>query len=272
MSNHRRRNLWTLGGHASLYDALSAARPLSDKQLRLFACGTVRHLIAQHAGKRGVLQPTRRVLARIDRAEAMSWQRLDHAGRSASHESLFRGLLEELAGEDRLGYAALSEFILDRDAWHAAAAVARHKKVAEWQSLGLAVLRDLFSEPGRDLARDMGHFAGDDFRTPDVLGLARAARKDRLACGFLDPAVLKALSDALEEAGCRAAPGRTLGQVIDAQHSAVTGGCCDRFADHMACDCLAESWPDGPLEHLRGRGPHFLGCWVVEEILKGETP
>lgn len=60
--------------------------------------------------------------------------------------------------------------------------------------------------------------------TPDVVQLATAAYAER--CG--DPARLRVLSDALEEAGC----GRS-----------------------------------EMLDHLRGPGPHVPGCWVLDLVL-----
>lgn len=79
---------------------------------------------------------------------------------------------------------------------------------------------------------------GDTFRTaalvpawptPAVTGLAAAAYRDRsLPSGELDPGLLARLADALEAAGC------------DSE------------------DVLA---------HLRGTGPHVLGCWAVDGVL-----
>jgi hypothetical protein len=67
------------------------------------------------------------------------------------------------------------------------------------------------------------------WRTPEVLSLAQAAHEERaLPAGHLDPARLAVLSDALEEAGCG---------------------------------------DEGLLSHLRGPGPHVLGCWALDLIL-----
>jgi hypothetical protein len=63
------------------------------------------------------------------------------------------------------------------------------------------------------------------------VSLARAAYDDRiLPAGTLDPARLAVLADALEEAG---------------------------------------AGPDF-LEHLRGPGPHYRGCWVVDRLVSLE--
>jgi hypothetical protein len=66
-------------------------------------------------------------------------------------------------------------------------------------------------------------------RTPGVLALAQAAYEERLLpAGELDPQRLAVLADALEEAG---------GTSADV------------------------------LEHLRGPGPHYRGCWAVDLLL-----
>jgi hypothetical protein len=84
--------------------------------------------------------------------------------------------------------------------------------------------------------------------------------------GTLDPQRLAVLSDALEEAGCPAAQGRTVSQVLAVRREAM-GACCNRYADQMACSCLQEAEPDGLLEHLRSVGPHVAGCWSLDLIL-----
>jgi len=74
--------------------------------------------------------------------------------------------------------------------------------------------------------------ADPTWRTATTVSLATAAYEDRnLPSGHLDPDRLAVLSDALEDAGCDNA------------------------------DLLA---------HLRGPGPHVLGCWVVDLILGKE--
>ncbi len=88
--------------------------------------------------------------------------------------------------------------------------------------------------------------------------------------GLLDPARLAVLSDALEEADCPIPSGRTISQVIEDQSHAVMGGCCDRFANQMACSCLSDAEPDGLLSHLRSPGPHVKGCYVLDLILNKE--
>jgi hypothetical protein len=85
------------------------------------------------------------------------------------------------------------------------------------------------------------HTAGDPFdrvsipygsMTPTVVSLAASAYEERLSpSGELDRDRLAVLSDSLEEAGCDA------GAFLD---------------------------------HLRGPGPHFRGCWVIDRII-GKT-
>jgi hypothetical protein len=67
-------------------------------------------------------------------------------------------------------------------------------------------------------------------RTPDVLAMAQAAYDNRtLPAGTLETERLTVLADALEEAGCADA------------------------------DILG---------HLRGPGPHYRGCWVIDILLE----
>jgi hypothetical protein len=67
------------------------------------------------------------------------------------------------------------------------------------------------------------------WRNATVQALARAAAEERsLPEGTLDPFRLAVLADALEEAGC------TDGELLG---------------------------------HLRRRGPHVLGCWVIDQLL-----
>jgi hypothetical protein len=68
-------------------------------------------------------------------------------------------------------------------------------------------------------------------RTPTVAAIARAAYEERLPSGALDTARLAILADALEDAGCTEQP---------------------------------------ILDHLRGPGPHFRGCWPLDKILGKE--
>lgn len=120
--------------------------------------------------------------------------------------------------------------------------------------------------------------AGDPFAAPAVLGglrggeasrLAGVAWRERRPDGTLDPEVLLALSDALEESGHQPTAGRTRSQVLAARSTVY--GCCSEHADNKACGCLYEATPDGVLEHLRGPGPHIRGCHAVAMILPEEV-
>jgi hypothetical protein len=87
------------------------------------------------------------------------------------------------------------------------------------------LLRDLFANPFR-APPDLGPV----LLTPEVLAQARRACEERqLPSGHLDPALLAALADALEAAGCRDA---------------------------------------GPLGHLRGKGPHVRGRFALDLVLQ----
>ncbi|MBX4200829.1 hypothetical protein KW786_01740 [Candidatus Parcubacteria bacterium] len=66
------------------------------------------------------------------------------------------------------------------------------------------------------------------WRTPAVISIAQAARDEELSNYELDIPRLAILSDALEEAGCN--------------NTEILG-------------------------HLRGPGPHYRGCWVLDLIL-----
>lgn len=83
--------------------------------------------------------------------------------------------------------------------------------------------------------------------------------------GTLDTVRLMILADALEEAGCEDLPGRSRAEVLRLRSS--VRGCCDRYADRMACECLANAAPEGILAHLRSPGPHVRGCWALDSIL-----
>jgi hypothetical protein len=140
------------------------------------------------------------------------------------------------------------------------------------------LLRDIVGNPFRVL--ETGFYRWNDVGgespvlnpahcTPTVRNLAQAAYDDRdEATGHLDPLRLAILADALEEAGCADAPGRTVSEVVRLAQS--VRGCCSRHADNAACDCLRNAVPDGILAHLRPPGPHVRGCWAVDLILGKE--
>lgn len=142
------------------------------------------------------------------------------------------------------------------------------------------ILREILGNPfrpsvvlGRDIDRVLK--AGPkNFRQQDVIFQDWLTHNDdavpKLARSIYDSQrwdELPILADALIEAGCEPAKGRTKSGVIAARRNAVAGGCCNHFADNMACDCLEEAEPDGILEHLRGPGPHARGCHVLDALL-----
>lgn len=98
--------------------------------------------------------------------------------------------------------------------------------------------RTIFSEERTAQATLLRDICGNCFRpltldpswlTPTVLALAQTAYEEReLPSGHLDPVRLAVLADALEDAGCTAAE---------------------------------------LLDHLRGPGPHFRGCWATDLVL-----
>lgn len=94
----------------------------------------------------------------------------------------------------------------------------------------------------------------------ELLRAARVPRPDR--DGTLDPTLLLALADALEEGGCPATGEASLcccGTPLDGSH------------DHDTCGPpLTETAPHPLLAHLRGPGPHYAGCGAVR-LLEGTS-
>jgi hypothetical protein len=125
----------------------------------------------------------------------------------------------------------------NNDGVERAAAGASHAwRIRAWQSPAARQAATRWMRAARaDLLRDL---FGNPFRpvaldpawlTPTVQALAQAAYEERvLPSGELDLARLKVLADSLEEAGCSQA---------------------------------------AVLDHLRGPGPHVLGCWAVDLVL-----
>jgi hypothetical protein len=122
-----------------------------------------------------------------------------------------------------------------------------------------------------------------DVITPDVLGLAHAARDNYdPATGTLDPARLAVLADALEEAGCEAESVlrhlRGFERCWPCRVTATNGGTAKvalEEADkpdakewrpffYPGCiDCHGTGWRPSP-------GPHVRGCWAVDLVLGKE--
>jgi hypothetical protein len=104
--------------------------------------------------------------------------------------------------------------------------------------------------------------------TPTVLSLARAAYDERLPDGFLDPARLAVLSDALEETGyggercAKCCGGVVMMAVWD------NPGPVRREVATDCAHCLGSGvLPHPILAHLRSPGPHAPGCHVVDLLL-----
>jgi hypothetical protein len=104
------------------------------------------------------------------------------------------------------------------------------EQIAAWQAARpeayrpfCGFLRDLFLTPPRPSS-----FAAE-WRSPITALLAHTAYEERtLPSGYLEPARLAILSDALEDTGCT---------------------------------------DDTILAHLRSPGPHIRGCWALDLIL-----
>lgn len=97
--------------------------------------------------------------------------------------------------------------------------------------------------------------------TRDVLALAQAAYDERCA----DPVTLLALADALAEAGCPESE-----VAVETYPSYATCG-------GQGTEDLSPTWhtrevrrPHPLLAHLRGPGPHAMGCWALDLILGKE--
>lgn len=133
-----------------------------------------------------------------------------------------------------------------------------------------ALLREVVGNPWRPIIRQWGKSpvatgiwkpAGivlDAWLTPTVLALAQTVHDEH---AFYR---MPFLGDALEEAGCTNAAilghcrddRPTVTEIMGRRSYAVSGGCCDRFADHMPCDCLKNA-----------RSQHVRGCWCLDAIL-----
>jgi hypothetical protein len=152
---------------------------------------------------------------------------------------------------DEIAFRRLREH---SDTWSAAAGLARYVVAAAssgllWNLRGDVQLRQQLDAQIWRACEDaesvvcglLREFFGNPFRptsmnpcwlTPVVLSLATAAYEERqLPEGILDPARLAILADALEDAGCTDA---------------------------------------GVLDHLRGPGTHYRGCWAVDLALAKE--
>ena len=206
---------------------LRHSEKVSDRKLRLFAVACCRHVhylipdsrswSALEAGERyadGVGNQ-----ADLARGAAIAGRRSRGDERTAASAVAFAAspydeLVGVAQGTARRAAAAV---------WRVAqAAVEQWDAERRWQCLAL---RDIFDNPFRPVA------LGPALRTPTVLSLAQRIYDNRhLPAGALDPMLLAALADVLEQTGC---------------HNA------------------------GVLGHLRQPGAvHVRGCWVVDCLLE----
>jgi hypothetical protein len=240
---------------------------VSDRRLRLFACGCCRliwDLLTDGRSRRAV-----EVAERCADGEATEGQREQarlaasaarrrvtpprgsaptYAGAIAAHQALCDpGLLPDVA----------SMFCLDLPS-----ALGNRRPAQS------ALLRDLCGNPWRPAARpvnpewDLWYAGGGggrvdiekpprylrpDWLTPAVLALARAAYEERRQDGLLDPDRLAVLADALEDAGCQS----------------------EELLRHLRG---WEWWDVGTSGGIRGplRGPHARGCWAIDLVLGKE--
>lgn len=107
-----------------------------------------------------------------------------------------------------------------------------------------------------------GFYGPSPVLTPLVRSLAEAAYQERREDGTLDPDRLLVLSDALEEAGmptdetcCRCGGTGSLGggRKVPASRTKLCDACGGRL-----------QLPHPLLDHLRGPGPHYRGCWAID--------
>jgi hypothetical protein len=229
--------------------------PATERKLRLFAaacCRRIWDLLAEEWSRRAVETAERYADGLVDAAAL----RIAAAGAEAVAEDLAaRAATAEQVAEATAAFAALNVTRPDDSAasyvaanaasaaYHAGAlraglrsdtappregAVAAAARAAECAAQA-RLLREVVGNPFRAAAVDPGWLARDWGTLPR---LARAAEEDRrLPEGWLDPARLAVLADALEDAGCT-----------------------DREL----------------LGHLRGPGPHVRGCWAVDLLSRKE--
>jgi hypothetical protein len=219
---------------------------ISDRRLRLFVCACVRlawdnltpaSQDAVEVGERFADQAAKRA-------------ELNRASRSASQEADQRAAEAEATMDPEQGaYDPDEDAAVRANAAEAARLTLTPRLDLEtiqgvMRTIYWAVIQDV-NGPGGDpddwqcmLLREI---IGNPFRpaslnvvrqSATVVGLARAAYEQRASpAGTLDPDRLAVLADALEDAGCTETP---------------------------------------ILEHLRGSGPHYRGCWAVDLLLEKE--
>jgi hypothetical protein len=220
----------------------------TDRKLRLFACACCRHTwsLVDAEWRRMAGQGRARVGVELVKREAdLAGKAAEVAERYADGLTTFEVLKELFSspGDDEMEgcYADGADA-----AWAARASAYRARCCAKFyspssyrrgaafrspsqpdydreQSAQCQLLRDIFGNSSSPAALDPA------WPTATVTALARAAYNQRLIPGgYLDPARLAVLSDALEEAGCT---------------------------------------DQAVLDHLRSPGPHVRGCWAVDALI-----
>jgi hypothetical protein len=153
----------------------------------------------------------------------------------------------DMAQPARVTAARQAADCCDPDAWLAAARCSRSPPYSTPADVHAGLLRDVVPGPGGCGGRRL-----PPWPTRDVLAVARSAYRGRRPDGTLEPDALAALSDALEDAGCRDAP------LLFHLRGLVR--------DHV----WAQYYPAAVAEraaYVPQRGPHVRGCWALDIVL-----
>jgi hypothetical protein len=215
----------------------------SDRKLRLFACACCRRVWHLMQG------PSRHKVAAAERqADGLpAPEESDPVGDTAgpAEAAQTNEAADSIASDVSTwaGRRLLAFVRTEEDAVEVADRVADGARAAVWNAIDPDADPDRKEREAADIAecRWQAHLLrdllGNPFRptvlepswlTPIVAALARAAYDERSTAGTLDPSHLAVLADALEDTGC-----------TDAEL----------------------------LGHLRGPGPHVLGCWTLDLLL-----
>lgn len=239
-------------------DSPPYGRKASDRKLRLFAvacCRQVWHLLTDECSRKAV-EVAERFADGEATVEALVFAR--DAAWDAVRESAWDAVGD--AARDAAREAAKTTA---RDAAKTAA------KDAAWD-IQVAMLREIIGNPFRPSSIESA------WLTPTVIALAQTAYDERsLPDGNLDTDTLAVLADALEEAGC---PDETCSRCRGNKVVAwVAGSAQIDIPDekglqprmrHFCPKCVGSGRTLNPiLTHLRSRGPHVRGCWVLDLIL-----
>lgn len=156
------------------------------------------------------------------------WKRDPAVGRTIAARAILMAEAWAAGKKNGLLYSGNSFHLLDADAMNAAVNAATNL-----EAHAASFLREIAGNPWRPIPDIvLAKITRDSFDAANVLTLAQAAYDKRL----------------LIDTGRK-----TRKQVLAARRHAVTGGCCNRFADQMACDCLEMATLNeaGPLDNAR---------------------